>query len=150
MIMSQLALAMMLVTPPTAAAVPSARARARVRTPLLSGAAASSPVGDVRPFRVAYDANSELEDDKDYEVDNLLFVGMLRTMRTGKGLLSTPVLLGMAAGLLKVVLTVAFVFRFYFDQMNDIGHWGQLLSKCPSWHDKAGLVSSLIAAPACA
>ena len=61
-----------------------------------------------------------------------------------------PVLLGMAAGLLKVVLTVAFVFRFYFDQMNDIGHWGQLLSKCPSWHDQAGLVSSLIAAPACA
>ena len=145
MIMSQLALAMMLVTPPAAAAVPS-RARARVRTPLLSGA--SSPVGDVRPFRVAYDDNSELEDDKDYEVDNLLFVGMLRTMRTGKGLLSTPVLLGMAAGLLKVVLTVAFVFRFYFDGMNDIGHWGQLLSKCPSWHDKAGLVSSLIAAPA--
>lgn len=147
MLMSQLALAMMLVTPPAAAAVPS-RARARVRTPLLSGA--SSPVGDVRPFRVAYDDNSELEDDKDYEVDNLLFVGMLRTMRTGKGLLSTPVLLGMAAGLLKVVLTVAFVFRFYFDGMNDIGHWGQLLSKCPSWHDKAGLVSSLIAAPACA
>ena len=147
MIMSQLALAMMLVTPPAAAAV-SARDRARVRTPLLSGA--SSPVGDVRPFRVAYDDNSELEDDKDYEVDNLLFVGMLRTMRTGKGLLSTPVLLGISAGLLKVTLTVAFVFRFYFDQMNDIGHWGQLLSKCPSWHDKAGLVSSLIAAPACA
>ena len=146
MIMSQLALAMMLEMPPAAAAVPS-RARARVRTPLLSGA---SPVGDVRPFRVAYDDNSELEDDNDYEVDNLLFVGMLRTMRTGKGLLSTPVLLGMAAGLLKVVLTVAFVFRFYFDGMNDIGHWGQLLSKCPSWHDKAGLVSSLIAAPACA
>ena len=148
MTMSQLTLAMVLVTPP---AVPGAFARARVRTPLLlSGGAASSPVGDVRPFRVAYDANSELEDDKDYEVDNLLFVGMLRTMRTGKGLLSTPVLLGMAAGLLKVVLTVAFVFRFYFDGMNDIGHWGQLLSKCPSWHDKAGLVSSLIAAPACA
>ena len=145
MIMSQLALAMMFVTPPAAAAVPSARAR--MRMPLLSGA---GTVRDVRPFRVAYDANAELEDDKDYEVDNLLFVGMLRTMRTGKGLLSTPVLLGIAAGLLKVTLTVAFVFRFYFDQMNDIGHWGQLLSKCPSWHDKAGLVSSLIAAPACA
>eukprot|EP00964_Phaeocystis_antarctica_P135762 scaffold100126_cov48-Phaeocystis_antarctica.AAC.3 len=75
-IMSQLALAMVLVTPPAAAAVPGARARVRVRTPLLlSGGAASSPVGDV-PFRVAYDANSELEDDENYEVDNLLFVGM--------------------------------------------------------------------------
>ena len=121
-----------------------------MRTPLLlSGGAASSPDGDV-PFRVAYDANSEPEDDENYEVDNLLFVGMVRTMRDGDSLLSTPVLLGMAAGMLKVLLTVAFVFRFYVEPMNDMGHWGQLLSKCPTWHDKAGLVSSLIAAPACA
>ena len=146
--MSQLALAMGLVSPPAAAAVPGALARARVRTPLLlSGGAASSPDGDV-PFRVAYDANSEPEDDENYEVDNLLFVGMVRTMRDGDSLLSTPVLLGMAAGMLKVLLTVAFVFRFYVEPMNDMGHWGQLLSKCPSWHDMAGLVSSLIAAPA--
>eukprot|EP00964_Phaeocystis_antarctica_P125794 scaffold89467_cov68-Phaeocystis_antarctica.AAC.1 len=106
MTMSQLTLAMVLVTPP---AVPGAFARARVRTPLLSGGVASSLVGDV-PFRVAYDANSELEDDETYEVDNLLFVGMVRTMRDGDSLLSTPVLLGMAAGMLKVLLTVAFVF----------------------------------------
>ena len=62
-----------------------------------------------QPFRVAYDEDSK---DKEYEVDNLLFVGMVRTMRYGDGLLSAPVLLGMASLLLKVMLTVAVVFRF--------------------------------------
>ena len=28
------------------------------------------------------------------------------------------------------------------------GQWGELLSLCPTWYDKVGLVSSLIAAPA--
>ena len=57
------------------------------------------------PFRVAYDENSEREQDEKYDVDNLLFVGMVRTMRYGDGLLSAPVLLGMASLLLKVMLS---------------------------------------------
>ena len=155
MIVSQLALNAMMLASPAAAAVP--RASARVRTPLLSGAASGPPTdvvaykatGDV-PFRVAYDANSELEQDKEYEVENLLFVGMVRTMRDEgvRGLLSAPVLLGLASGLLKITLTIAFVFRFYMEHYNNMGHWGQLLSKCPTWHDAAGLVSSLIVVPA--
>ena len=40
-------------------------------------------------------------------------VGMVRTMCYGDGLLSAPVLLGMASLLLKVMLTVAVVFRCY-------------------------------------
>ena len=156
MIVSQLALHAMMLASPAAAAVPRA-ASARVRTPLLSGAASGPPTdvvaykaaGDV-PFRVAYDANSELEEDKEYEVESLLFVGMVRTMRDEgvRGLLSAPVLLGLASGLLKITLTIAFVFRFYMEHYNNMGHWGQLLSKCPTWHDAAGLVSSLIVVPA--
>ena len=155
LIVSQLALHAIMLASPAAAVVP--RASARVRTPLLSGAASGPPTdvvaykaaGDV-PFRVAYDANSELEQDKEYEVENLLFVGMVRTMRDEgvRGLLSAPVLLGLASGLLKITLTIAFVFRFYMEHYNNMGHWGQLLSKCPAWHDAAGLVSSLIVVPA--
>ena len=128
-----------------------------MRTPLLSGAASGATTdvvaykaaGDA-PFRVAYDAHSELEQDEEYEVDNLLFVGMVRTMRDEgiRGLLSAPVLLGMAAGVLKMTLIIACVFRFYLEHANNIGHWGQLLSQCPAWHDMAGLVSSLIVVPA--
>ena len=66
----------------------------------------------VSPFRVAYDEDSRVEQDKEYDVENLLFVGMVRTMRYGDGLLSAPVLLGMASLLVKVMLTVAVVFRF--------------------------------------
>ena len=65
------------------------------------------------PFRVAYDENSEREQDEKYDVDNLLFVGMVRTMRYGDSLLSAPVLLGMASLLVKVMLTVAVVFRCF-------------------------------------
>ena len=142
LIVSQLALHAIMLASPAAAVVP--RASARVRTPLLSGAASGPPTdvvaynaaGDV-PFRVAYDANSELEEDKEYEVESLLFVGMVRTMRDEgvRGLLSAPVLLGLASGLLKITLTIALVFRFYMEHYNNMGHWGQLLSKCPTWHD---------------
>ena len=65
------------------------------------------------PFRVAYDEDSKVEQDEEYKVDNLLFVGMVRTMRYGDSLLSAPVLLGMASLLVKVMLTVAVVFRCY-------------------------------------
>lgn len=123
---------------------PPGGVRSRTTAPLLGLKRTASDT----PFRVAYDASSEVEQDTEYEVDNLLFVGMVRTMRDGNGLLSPAVLLGTAAGLIKLVLSIAFVFRFYVAEVSTTAHWLSTFALCPTWFDQAGLVAALIAAPA--
>eukprot|EP00316_Scyphosphaera_apsteinii_P009514 CAMPEP_0119310724 /NCGR_PEP_ID=MMETSP1333-20130426/19889_1 /TAXON_ID=418940 /ORGANISM="Scyphosphaera apsteinii, Strain RCC1455" /LENGTH=234 /DNA_ID=CAMNT_0007314959 /DNA_START=230 /DNA_END=934 /DNA_ORIENTATION=- len=66
-------------------------------------------------------------------------------MRDGSTLLAPPVLLGVTALGIKIILILAFLFKFYSPP--NAATWGVLLGSYPAY-DKAGIIASLVAAPA--
>ena len=70
-------LAFALQRPAAATGVHSIRARA----PLFMTGGAASTGPDQQILRIAYDASSKRELDEEYEINNLLFSGMVRSMR---------------------------------------------------------------------
>ena len=102
---------------------------------------------DVELLRVAFDGATQPESDEEYEVNNLLFVGMLRTMRDGESVASSPVIVGFAALVLKAVLLTAFIFKFYIAAVPNSETWGAVLDDYADY-DRAGILASLVAAPA--